>query len=215
MIKLLILIFNDEKKLKLIFKKYKLTFNIMTYGMGTASKSLLKYFGLDEVKKNIYFSLIPSNCENNILFDIKNKLKIKEIGKGVGFTISLTSSNKYIKDSLVKEDVDMVKSESSYDLIITIVKEGYSDLVMQAAKKEGCTGGTVIEGRSLGSTRTIFMDLVLEPEKDLVLNIVPCNIKKNVMESINKSCGIKTPARGLLISLPIDNVVGLEDEEKM
>lgn len=215
MIKLLVLIFNDEKKLKLIFKKYKLTFNIMTYGMGTASKSLLKYFGLDEVKKNIYFSLIPSNCENNILFDIKNKLKIKEIGKGVGFTISLTSSNKYIKDSLVKEDVDMVKSESSYDLIITIVKEGYSDLVMQAAKKEGCTGGTVIEGRSLGGTRTIFMDLVLEPEKDLVLNIVPCNIKKNVMESINKSCGIKTPARGLLISLPIDNVVGLEDEEKM
>lgn len=215
MIKLLVLIFNDEKKLKLILKKYKLTFNIMTYGMGTASKSLLKYFGLDEVKKNIYFSLIPSNCENNILFDIKNKLKIKEIGKGVGFTISLTSSNKYIKDSLVKEDVNMVKSESSYDLIITIVKEGYSDLVMQAAKKEGCTGGTVIEGRSLGSTRTIFMDLVLEPEKDLVLNIVPCNIKKNVMESINKSCGIKTPARGLLISLPIDNVVGLEDEEKM
>lgn len=211
MLKLLIIIFNDEKKIKTIFKKYKLNYNCMTYGTGTASKSLLNYFGLNEIKKSIYFSLIPSNIEKNIFMDIKNKLKIKEIGSGISFTISLTSSHKFIKDNLIKGEFNMISDNNNYELIVTIVKEGYSDQVMQAAKKVGCTGGTVIEGRSLGSTRTVFMNLSIDPEKDIVLNIVSKDIKRKVMENINKECGVKTDARGLIIALPIDNVLGLQE----
>ena len=105
----------------------------------------------------------------------------------------------------------METKKNTYELIVTIVKEGYSDLVMQAAKRVGCTGGTVISGRSLGSSRTIFMDLAIEPEKDIVLNIVPHEITKDVMKSITKEAGVKTEARGLLISLPIDKVSGLQE----
>jgi len=212
MIKLLIIIYNNEKKLKTIFKKYKLTFNATTYGMGTASNSLLMYLGLDEVRKNIYFSLIRSHQEKMILNDLKDKLKLKEIGQGVALTISLTSSSKFLSDTL-RSKGELEMENSDYELIVTIVKEGYSDLVMQAAKKAGCNGGTVIEGRSLGTDRTIFMNISIEPEKDIVLNIVKNDIKRQVMESITKMAGIKTDARGLLISLKVDNVIGLQDEE--
>ena len=211
MIKLLVMIYNNEKKLKNILKKYKLNFNVMTYGSGTASLSLLTYFGLDKVKKSLYFSLIPSSLEKKILQELESKLNLKQIGEGIGFTISLTSSNKFIKDILDKEG-DVMESRDEYELIITIVKEGYSDLVMQAAKKEKATGGTVIYGRSLGSSRTILANLTIEPEKDIVLNIVPKEIKKQVMESINKETGVKTEARGLIMSIPIDNVIGLHEE---
>lgn len=211
MIKLLVMIYNNEKKLKNILKKYKLNFNVMTYGSGTASLSLLTYFGLDKVKKSLYFSLIPSSIEEKVLQELETKLNLKQIGEGIGFTISLTSSNKFIKDILDKEG-DMMKNKDEYELIITIVKEGYSDLVMQAAKKEKATGGTVIYGRSLGSSRTILANLTIEPEKDIVLNIVPKEIKKQVMESINKETGVKTEARGLIMSIPIDNVIGLHEE---
>ena len=211
MIKLLVMIYNNEKKLKNILKKYKLNFNVMTYGSGTASLSLLTYFGLDKVKKSLYFSLIPSSLEKKVLQELETKLNLKQIGEGIGFTISLTSSNKFIKDILDKEG-DMMKNKDEYELIITIVKEGYSDLVMQAAKKEKATGGTVIYGRSLESSRTILANLTIEPEKDIVLNIVPKEIKKQVMESINKETGVKTEARGLIMSIPIDNVIGLHEE---
>lgn len=211
MIKLLVMIYNNEKKLKNILKKYKLNFNVMTYGSGTASLSLLTYFGLDKVKKSLYFSLIPSSIEEKVLQELETKLNLKQIGEGIGFTISLTSSNKFIKDILDKEG-DMMKNKDEYELIITIVKEGYSDLVMQAAKKEKATGGTVIYGRSLESSRTILANLTIEPEKDIVLNIVPKEIKKQVMESINKETGVKTEARGLIMSIPIDNVIGLHEE---
>ena len=208
--KLLVMIFNDEKKIKSLFKKHKLIYNAMTYGSGTASVSLLKYLGLDEIRKNVYFSLIPESIEDSIFKEIDNKLKIKEIGKGIAFSIRLNSSSKFISDNYVGDEIVETK-KNTYELIVTIVKEGYSDLVMQAAKSSGCTGGTIISGRSLGSSRTIFMDLAIEPEKDIVLNIVPHEITKDVMKSITKEAGVKTEARGLLISLPIDKVSGLQE----
>ena len=211
MIKLLVIIFNDEKKLKTLFKKHRLTYNAMTYGKGTASLSLLRYLGLDEVRKSIYFSLIPSNLEEVIFKELNTKLKIKEIGKGIAFSISLNSSSKFINDNMKVSDEKMEDNKMNYELVVTIVKEGYSDQVMQAAKKAGATGGTLISGRSLGSSRSIFMDITIEPEKDIVLNIVSSDIAKEVMQTITKEAGIKTDARGLLISLPIDNVLGLQD----
>ncbi len=210
MIKLLIVISNDNK-LNVVLKHHKLNFNIITYGSGTASKSLLTYFGLDEVRKNVYFSLIPSYLEEKILTELKNKLNLNKIGQGIGFTISLKSSNKFIKDILDKKEIVMENS-NNYELIVTIVKEGYSESVMNAAKRVGATGGTVIYGRSLGSSRTILTNLQVEPEKDVVLNIVKKEIKNKVMESINKETGIKSDANGILLSLPIDNVIGLSEE---
>lgn len=209
MIKLLIVISNDNK-LNVVLKHHKLNFNIITYGSGTASKSLLTYFGLDEVRKNVYFSLIPSYLEEKILTELKNKLNLNKIGQGIGFTISLKSSNKFVKDILDKKEIVMENS-NNYELIVTIVKEGYSEAVMNAAKRVGATGGTVIYGRNLGSSRTILANLQVEPEKDVVLNIVKKEIKNKVMESINKETGIKSDANGILLSLPIDNVIGLND----
>ena len=57
MIKLLIVISNDNK-LNVVLKHHKLNFNIITYGSGTASKSLLTYFGLDEVRKNEVINIL-------------------------------------------------------------------------------------------------------------------------------------------------------------
>lgn len=210
MVKLLVIIYNKEKLLKLLFKRYNLTYQVMTYAEGTASNSLLAYFGLNKSRKNVYFSLISKDIEDNILNDLKIWCNIDKIGYGIAFTISLTSSNKFIKDNLGDgEEKNMNKS--NYELVISIVSAGYSDMVMRAALKEGCSGGTVIKGRSVGSRGTIFMDISLEPEKDMVLNIVKSDIKKKVMERITKECGVKTDAHGVVISLPLDNVTGLQE----
>ena len=211
MIKLLIVIYNNEKKLKMNLKKYKLNYTATCYARGSASLSLLNYFGLNVVKKSIYFILISDLIETKILNELNTKLKLFEIGNGISFTIDVLSGNKFIKDSLTKGEINSMKEDNKYELIVTIVKEGYSDQVMNAAKKVGCMGGTIIEGRSLGTSRTVFMNLTLEPEKDIVINVVKNDIKDKVMKSINKEAGIKTDARGLIISLPISNVVGLQE----
>ena len=209
MIKLLVVIYNKEKRLKFILQKYNLNYQIAANGYGTANSKILSYLGLNSIKKNIYYSLIDSNMEDYIFNDLKLWCNIEKNGNGIAFTTSLSSSSKFIKDNL--ESGDYVKPKNKFELIITIVSEGFSDEVMQAASRANCTGGTVIKGRSIGSHGTIFMDISLEPEKEMVLNIVPIEIKKQVMESITKYCGVKTDARGVLISIPLDNVIGLQN----
>ncbi len=209
MIKLLVIIYNKEKRLKFIFQKYSLKYQIASVAYGTANNKILTYLGLNSIKKNIYYSLIDSNMEDYIFNDLKLWCNISKLGNGIAFTKSLSSSSKFIKDNL--ESGVYMKNKSKYELIITIVSEGFSDEVMRAANSVGCSGGTVIKGRSIGSHGTIFMDISLEPEKEMILNIVPIDIKKQVMEKITKECGVKTDARGVLISFPLDNVIGLQD----
>ena len=210
MIKLLGIIYDNEKKLKVLFLKYNLKNQIRISGKGTASNSILSYFGLEKLEKKIYFTVISDDIEKKILPDLKNWCKLPSVGLGIAFTIPLNGLSKFIIDEFSEGEKNM-KKNNEFDLVVTIVNDGYSEMVMNAAYKEGCSGGTVVDGRSLGSRRTLFMDLTIEPEKEVVLTIVKKSIKENVMKRITKECGIKTDARGILFSIPLDNVVGINE----
>ena len=210
MIKVLGIIYNNEKLLKMLFLKHNLKYQVMVNGDGTASNSVLAYFGLEKVDKKIYFTIINDEIERKIIPELKTWCKLPNIGVGIAFSFSLNGLSKFILNDIKEED-NYMKKENDFDLIVTIVNEGYSDLVMSAAYKEGCSGGTVIDARSLGSKRTLFMDLSIEPEKEIVLNIVKKDIKKSVMERISKECGVKTDGRGILFSIPLDKVIGIQE----
>ena len=216
-IKLLFAILNSNpnSKIKSIFNKNKIDLKILTHGMGTASPSILDYFGLVEAKKDIYMAVIPDYLEQKLLNGLNKEFKIDAPGTGIAFTIPISSSNRYLsqafeKKNTTKEDKKMAK-EKNYHLIITIVLEGYLEQVMNAAKKAGASGGTVIRGRGLGNKEAVKMfGFEIEPGRELVLNVVEEDIKNNVMEEITKEVGIKTPGKGVCISLPIDAAIGFK-----
>ena len=92
---LLFLIVNpNEKKYIKFLDKYKIKFKTCINGVGTASSSLLEYFGLNEIDKLLIMSILPTNLSKKILLDMQNKLNINEPGKGIAFTIPLSSSTK-------------------------------------------------------------------------------------------------------------------------
>ena len=75
------------------------------------------------------------------------------------------------------------------------------------------SGGTLINGRGLGSSEAVkFLGVSIEPEKDIVLNVVKDNIKNKVMETIIEVCGINTSVKGVCFSLPIDKVAGFSEK---
>ena len=224
MIELLILVsnVNDDKLMKPLYDKYKLPFNFTLYGKGTASSSLLEYFGLEEIRKYIYCSIINTKDRNVILESVLKKLKLNEPGNGICFTIPLSSSTKHILSKFNKEDVMEKnisiakqtiddKEKKHYHLIVTIITEGYSEVVMNTAKKAGASGGTLIRGRSLSesNTKRQFLGFSIEPEKDVVLIVANDSIRKTVMDSITKETGLKTKAGAIVFSLPISEAVGL------
>lgn len=217
-LKLLVTICEEghEKKLKSIYDKNNIILKIVTHGTGTASSSLLNYFGLAETKKYINLAVIPDYLEMEMLNKINNSLNIEHPGTGIVFSMSLSSANKFLMDSYedktIKENVTM--NEKKYHLIITIVLEGHLEQVMAAAKRVGAQGGTVIRGRGLGNKEAMkLFGFEIEPGRDIVLNVVEDSIKNKVMEEITKDVGIKTASKGICLSIPVDNAIGIDNEK--
>ena len=205
---------SEEKKYVKVLNKYKVHFKTVMHGTGTASSSILEYFGLDEIDKTIIISVVPKIMSKHILMDMHKKDKIYEPGKGIAFTVPLSSSTKYILDmynDFSLEDIKM--KEANKHLIVTISNEGYAESIMSAAKKAGATGGTTINGRGLETEKVIkILGISIEPEKDIVLILASDDKKNDIMNEIVDKCGLKTRGAGICFSLPVDHVVGLSEE---
>ena len=100
-------------------------------------------------------------------------------------------------------------------LILAVVNHGFSDLVMNAARKAGARGGTVASARGTADPEMAsFYGITLTPEKDMVYMVVDSKDRDRIMEVIYEDAGLKSKGNGILFSLPITDAVGLEPASK-
>ena len=98
----------------------------------------------------------------------------------------------------------------SHEMIMCIVNAGYYDEVMKVAKEQGARGGTVISARGTANPEAEkFFNIAVQPEKDIVLIVVPSEIKEKLMKALYTEVGLDSPGQGIAFSLPIDDAVGL------
>lgn len=204
---------NYEKKFKKLYKNYKIPFLLSINCYGSASKSMMSYFEIEDIKKIIMLSIISDDILDNILVEC-DKITNKP-GSGIVFSTPISAGPKYldklVKTNNLKGDEKLLKT-NEYSLIITISTSGYAQTIMEQAKKAGAQGGTLINGRGMGSNEAIkFLGVSIEPEKDIVLNVVKTEIKNEVMKNIVDACGINTPGKGVSFSLPLDKTVGFNE----
>ena len=98
----------------------------------------------------------------------------------------------------------------SHECIVCIVNTGFSDAVMDAAREFGARGGTVIHGRGTASREAErFFGISIQPDKEVVLILVPHDLTDKILHALYRAVGLKTPGQGIAFSLPVDQVVGL------
>ncbi len=95
-------------------------------------------------------------------------------------------------------------------LIVTIVRKGWGQPVLEASVKAGATGGTVLFGRGIGVNEkdTIF-GIPIEPEKEIILTLVQEDEAEGILEEIVQAAELNEPGRGLAFILPVSKVVGM------
>lgn len=97
----------------------------------------------------------------------------------------------------------------SYSLLIAIVRRGFSEEVMFAAKEAGAKGGTVINARGTGSLEaSTFMGVAIEPEKEIILILSEKAVRQDIMKAIYKTAGLTTEGNGIVMALPVEDVIG-------
>ena len=96
------------------------------------------------------------------------------------------------------------------EMILCIVNAGFSENVMDAAKSAGTRGGTVIHARGTANKDAEeFFHISIQPEKDIVIMVVPAEIKDKVLHAIYKKVGLETEGQGIAFSVPVSKAVGL------
>ena len=97
-----------------------------------------------------------------------------------------------------------------HEVIFCIVNAGFSDTVMDAAKEFGARGGTVIHARGTANSEAEkLFEITVQPEKEIVMILVPTEIKNDILHALYQAVGLKTPGQGIAFSMPVTAAVGL------
>ena len=98
----------------------------------------------------------------------------------------------------------------THEAIFCIVNSGYSEAVMDTAKKIGANGGTVLNARGTANKDAeSFFGITIQPEKEIVMIVVPASLKEKLLSALYDDVGLNSAGQGIAFSLPVDGTVGL------
>ncbi|MBQ6893301.1 MAG: hypothetical protein IJN48_03760 [Clostridia bacterium] len=207
------------KKADELFNAASVPIHYRLGALGTASSEVMDVLGLGSPEKRVLICVLPKNVADSMLLKIYKALKIGTVNSGIAFTLPINAASKFafrVFDNLEEENVERkgqrAMSEKQNAMIAAVVNLGYSEDVMIAARKAGAGGGTVLHSRSIvddSAMQNVGVDMA--EEKDIVLIVADSETKLAIMQAITEKCGIQTEAKGIVYSLPIDNVIGLAE----
>lgn len=199
-----------------LYRENNLHVMYLTLGYGTVSSEILDYFGLDSKEKAVSFSVMQDSSWENIKIQLQKKLKIDAPGEGIAFTIPLSSIGGQKTLQFLLESEDYKKEEEStlknttHDLIIVIAEQGYTNIIMDAARAAGAYGGTVVHAKGTGmEAAEKFMGVSLAAEKEMVFIVTKTELKNAIMQAIMKNAGLDSKAKSIVFSLPVTDTAGL------
>ncbi len=203
-----------------MFRRGALPIQYRLNAEGTASSQIMDMLGLGSIDKCVLVSMMQKPLGDKMLGKLHSELRLDTVNSGIAFTIPLSGASNLLLRILTQateENTDnsngkdrYIMTEAKHVLIAAIVNRGFSGDVMEAARAAGAGGGTVIHSRRIGNEEvTGFWGLSVQDEKEIVLIISEVENKLDIMRGISESCGVNSKAKGIVMSLPIDSVMGI------
>lgn len=102
-----------------------------------------------------------------------------------------------------------------FKLVIAFVEDDTTNDIMDAARKGGATGATVINharGEGLKETKT-FLGLSLETQRDVILFLVEEHLSRKILEVIAEVGKFdKRPGSGIAFQIDVEDAVGVTQQ---
>ena len=196
-----------------ISEQLSLPVSVKLRGRGTAVQSMLDLLGIESTEKRVLFSIADEEKTKSFFKELKHRLFIGVPGHGIVMAVPIKSIGGGKTLSYLNGGQQNAKYQPelnyAYELIVIIANEGRTDLVMNAAREAGATGGTVLHGKGTGDPETQkFLNVSLAHEKEVILIVAKSAQKSEIMRSILRSAGPSSEAGAITFSLPISEVAG-------
>lgn len=187
-------------------------FHLQTTAFGTAPSEMMDIFGLGTNDKDVVISLAPERAINSFALDLNAGLGGNFEYGGLMMCIRLSAINRLTaelvnrssNENTTKGDKRRMKSTQKNQLILVSVNQGYTDAVMETAKRAGAMGGTVLRARLVDGGITEQIGESVHQEREILAIFAPTGTAAYIMEDINRIHGVMSDANGMVLSLPVD-----------
>lgn len=204
----------DPKKtdtLKSILSELNLPLNVILRGRGTAVRSMLDILGLESNEKRVALTVADNENLKRLISEQKRRMFIGVPGHGIVVAVPIKSIGGRKAMEYLKADPQGYSPDFNfaYEMIVAVTNEGRTDMVMNAARAAGATGGTVLHGKGEGGkSEEKFYNVSIAQEKEVILIVAKTEQKSAIMRSILEKAGPKTEAETIVFSLPTSEVAG-------
>lgn len=186
---------------------------------GTARTEMLDLLGIGETAKVIVMCLMNREGARALLDRLGRELEMRYPGRGIAFSIPITGIgvrwHKLLTQTEPEEEghsVNKPEKAGGLDVVAVVMDRGYTNLAMDAARKAGARGGTVIAARGIAEDEVKrFFGIEIQAEREIVFLVVKSEERQAVMTALMKAVGMKTRSHGLVLSLPVSSAIGLAD----
>ena len=163
-------------------------------GRGTASNGVLQLLGLGDTSKDIVY-IIVKNSLKAAVYDAIITASEKKAHFGLMFTLNTPDFiraghlNEKSEESTESDNSapkgEEAMSDKNYQMINVIVNKGYAEDAMEAARKAGAGGGTIMGARGTAKEGdAAFFGMKIVPEKEMLMILVPAEKKNDIVAAI-------------------------------
>lgn len=205
------------EKMARLYKGAGIETQLMCPGSGTAKSEIVEYLGLGELEKDILFSAAPRCVLRSGLEQLRAELPFSGPGGGIACSVTFSGVSMaalrqmQIAATIIETgEAEKLDHKRTHEMIVCVADRGQAELIMDAARQVGASGGTVVHARGFNQKEEEnFLHLLIRPEKEMVLIIVPLENRRIVMQKICDEIAEKTGEQGVVFSLPVEDVMGL------
>ena len=215
----------EERRLEGLLADLEIPILFQCRGKGTAPSEMLDIFGLSGTTRQLTAGLLPKERIQEAFALVRRHLSVHQRGRGIALTIPVTGLQAPVLEALgaggqsvagteehLEEAMTAMHEKTEYALIWAAVASGFSEDAVDAARAAGAKGGTVLKGRRRNSPQAgQALGLPLQDGQEFVLIVVPKEKKAAIMSAICEACGLRSPAHGVVLSLPVEDAIGLEN----
>lgn len=190
-------------------------------GKGTGGREITTILGIPfEPEKEIVLTIITEEKIRDVLQAIISSAKLDKPGHGIAFIIDISKvlgichlcgPKEENGGNIFRGAREMPeRREVFYDLIVTIVNKGEAEKAVDASKKAGAEGGTIIWGRGTGiHEHAKLFGITIEPEKEIILTLIDRRKTARVLDAIIKETELNKPGKGIAFVLEVEEVAGI------
>lgn len=203
----------QARKITSYAREIGVTGSTVCLGKGTVKPNkFLEFFDLAESEREIILMIVDSVTSSRVMPMLNEKFKFYKRNHGIAFSVPV---NDIVGSTAVpRSHTSGGKKMSGYKVIFTIVDKGNAELVIDAARKAGSKGGTIINARGSGIHETEkFFNMEFSPEKEIVLMLAEETIIEGIVSSIKKEINIDDPGNGIIFIQDVHRTYGLVDQK--